>query len=138
MTIGLWKKHIHDTLKFWFITYPKYSKEEKCSYRIYIRKIKETRKKLHKAARNFKPWDYGFLLDFVVPVVDEWVEYYERGYNVAALELKEGPSRLEIAKHLKELLDRYSSDDSVAFTNDGILLKEFFDYLGQFICRMWD
>ena len=131
-------RHIKGRLKFWFITYPKYNKDEKTNYHLYRKNLRKTRKILIKASKQFCPWDYGYLLDLIAPVIREWVEYYKRGYNVWAAETENQPSRLEVAQHLEELLNDYYDDDSVTYINDGELLRELFKYLYLYITLMWD
>lgn len=100
-----WLKRIDDRV-WWKENKPKYIQHKK--------DIKDLRKELRDFVdKDFGPW-CNCTIDFLKIQCKYWIKYYELGFNVHAMEIKdwvEGeenhPTRLEIAKYLQLLIFRY-------------------------------
>ena len=125
--------------KFRFIkNYLKLSPEEKQKYKKYKQNLKTTKKKLLEAAKKFKPWDYGFLLDLIKPAIDSFVNYYTLGWNVSGMDDPGCPTRKEISEKLKQIYDKYFKSSNENTITDEEILRAFFTYLGEYIIYLWD
>lgn len=118
------------------------TKQERKDYKLYKKQRRKVHKELIKAAKNYRPWDEGFLFDFMDIIFKDWVEYYRLGVNVSAMEdnewredCKDEPTREGIAYILSTLLDDmrdFSGDDCDAKA------KKFADFFAKYIHWMWD
>lgn len=113
---------------------PKWDKSELREYR---KMIRANKKKLRSAAKNFKPYDYGFALSMLKAILIYMNDYFSQTVNV----LQCDESRLEIENQIKtalKLLDEYeelSMEDELKSVDK---IKEFFSYVGEHILEWWD
>jgi len=139
----------------------KITREEKLKRKQYNEMNKKYKKELKKLIKEYYPYDNSIETFFDIQV-RHWIDYYSLGYNVMAMETKDvpefckpnAPTRLEIAKKLKELYDNYDNFnplDAKFRSEDGIHLdmlkiedayyktkKELFDYYFKYGGEMWD
>ena len=109
-------------------------------------------KKLRKQAREYRPYDDGYMLAMLNTIFESWKSFYENGYCVVAQDwanvspdtpgygewCHDIPTRKEIATHLVELYNKME-DASLDSPNElGISTKELFDYLAKYVHYMWD
>lgn len=122
----------------------KKTKQEK---RLYKKQFKYCRKLLLKAAKDYRPWDESFLLEFMSIIFTHWKQYYELGYNVIAMEdnewredCKGEPSRYEIATELLNRLCKMRDITIISKTREQMdtEAQEFADYFAKYIHWMWD
>ena len=123
--------------------------EDKKKKKEYEHMMRNTKRKLKKAAEEFGCWDEGYLFDFMRIIFECWRDYYHIGWNVSAMEnrewneeAKDQPTREEIAKELLRLMDdidNYWREDAPGETNSfDKRNKAFFDYMAKYIHFMWD
>ncbi len=122
-------------LNFWFNKYSKFTKDERMAYRKYVKSNKIAKTKLRKIIHKYGPWDYGYLIDMINAIANNWRDYYSIGYNVHALEIENQPTRLEIAEHIVSLCNKFYD---INCTNEQEVIKELFEYLGKYLVIMWD
>lgn len=120
-----------------FVSYhpPCWTRKQKIEFR---RKRKKAKKKLIKAAKRFRPYDYGFILDLVDIALEDFEDFYSSGIYV----LQVDESRCEIASSIKEarakLSEYYDKESSPENDPAQKKIEEFFALLGKYIRTWWD
>ena len=74
--------------------------DDKSLKKQYLKDLRRHKKELIKIAKTAYPWDYGWILDFIVEHLKMMRDYYALGYNVWGLDTDEEDSRLNIANKL--------------------------------------
>lgn len=69
----------------------------------YKKLVLKYRKQLIKAAKNFVPWEYGYIYELLDIALHYMKDYFELGYNVGQI----NESRLEIVKSLTNTIDLF-------------------------------
>lgn len=114
---------------------PCWTRKQKKEFR---RKRKETKKKLIKAAKRFRPYDYGFILDFIDVALEDFEDFYSSETYV----LQADESRCEIVSQIKEARTKLSEYyDKESLPEDEApqkKMEEFFALLGKYIRTWWD
>lgn len=110
--------------------------KEKEEYQRYQKRTEDMRTKLHTFVNLWAPYDYGFILKMMKVQLEGMLEYYQAGDNVWGIDNQDSPSRLEICKHLLELYKIY--EDALGWDEEEKALKDFFDYLKEYIFYLWD
>lgn len=114
-----------------------YTKEEK---RVYMKMVKMNTQKLKVNAKNFRPSDYGFLLDLLESMLVYMRDYYSQTTYV----LQADESRLKILHQIQTALGLYEeykkNEESYIIDCDSELesIKKFFSYIGEHILEWWD
>ena len=119
-------------------------KELKSKRKLYWKALKKCRKELVVAGKNYCPWDFGYLFDFMLIIFKHWEEYYKLGYNTDGEERKDSgvpgteniPTREEIARTLYKKLDVV--DDVADYDDVRERMKDFADYFAEWVRYMWD
>ena len=126
-----------------------YEKPSKKELRAYKKRRKETRKKLKRMAKTYRPWDWGYLQDFIKVIIDDMYDYYNEGVNVWQAE----SSRLKVVNQLlkaQDLLDETDKFENMDYkiedfkSVDDYLAAEqkayddFYTFLGKNIRWWWD
>lgn len=129
----------------------------------YKKTMKYYKKRLVKIAKATKPWDFGWLLDFIRADLSFMAEYYEYGENVYAEDINNDRCKtLYEALYLYDLWINFNIKNYSKFKNfnredynnlceseqklikeeiDKLYAKqrmEFFKYLGKHIEDWWD
>ena len=109
----------------------------------YRRIMRPLRRKLRRAARDFEPFDDGYLFDILEAVFDYWIGYYGQTWNVICADVEKPMPRFEIAKLMKEKLDamtniKWDFSNGNPFEVWQEKTKEFFDFMAEYIHYMWD
>ena len=116
---------------FEIATYPENKSGSEKVYRKLKRKVC---KQLKKEAKDFRLWDYAYLLRFVDVIVRAWSEFY-REDNLLTDE-REDDRRTEVCKKLVELVDKYQSA-SGSQEEEGAI-RNLFDYMKKNLTCLWD
>lgn len=111
------------------------TKEERKAKREYYKKLKATRKKLMKAAKEWGPWDHSYATDLFITSIEGFKWYYEQSYNVMAEDDKDMP-RAEKCKLILEAYNDYlECEDWAAETNKW---NQFCDLVKKYLLYLWD
>lgn len=112
------------------------SHKEKREYR---KTVKKYRKQLMKLAKEWQPYDYGFILKALSIMIVGMKEYYANGNCVIASEycecfddMKDHPTREQICDQLWIALTLYCD------TLEEQHRDHFFDLLKEYIGELWD
>lgn len=97
----------------------------------YKRLVRKYRKQLKKQARDWAPFDFNYLIDFMRTCVEGIKEYYEANFNVFSEDTR-SPNRQEIATKLYNSLEEFA-----AFESDEAL-KTFCDCFYSYVRELWD
>ena len=119
--------------------------------RAYKKRRKETRKKLKRMAKIYKPYDWGYLQDFVEVIINDMYDYYNEGVNVWQVD----ESRLTIVNQLLKALDlidatkedHYGFDCSKQYTPEEYqemenkihkAYEDLYTFVGKHLQEWWD
>ena len=114
----------------------KWTRKQKREFKKFNR---EMHKRLIKAAKNFQPWDYCFLIDLIEISLQYMKGIYERGVYVYQHEESQNEVLEELTWALKYLKKYYEEDDKS--WKDGKpdkAIEKFFSYIGKNILKWWD
>ena len=80
--------------------------KDKIKYKKLVRKY---HKQLIKAAKNFVPWEYGYIYELLDVALHYMKDYFELGYNVGQID----ESRLEIVKSLTDTINLFEKGTTI-------------------------
>lgn len=99
--------------------------------------IRYHRKRLRKLSKRAWPWDYGYIADYFVAMIEFMRDYYALNYNVVACEDDDPElNRLHICKTILAKIDEYFY--STDFNEENILWEEMFNYIRDKLRYLWD
>ena len=104
------------------------------SEKVYRKLRRKVRKQLRAEAKNFRLWDFAYLLRFVDVIVRAWSEFY-REDNLLTDE-REEDRRASVCKKLVELMDVYQNASGSQEEEEAI--KNLFDYMKENLMCLWD
>lgn len=107
---------------------PSFTPAQKHEYRKMSRRM---RRKLVRAAKKFKPWEYDYLLELINMALNYMFEYYMLGVNVLQCTEEQCSRRTELVEALN-LLFQFREDDTQE------KLKAFCDYISENLLKWWD
>lgn len=113
-----------DWIKYYF---SKDNKTERRSYRLCMKRVKATRKKMKKLVECYGPWEWGYIHDFIELAIRDMYEYYNEGDNV----WQEDSSRL---KNVNQLLKAINLFEEIGRFEDNVNPKDYAnidDYLAD-------
>ena len=111
------------------------TKEERKTKREYFKKLKATRKKLMKAAKEWRPWDHSYATDLFITSIEGFKWYYEQTYNVVAEDDKDIPRAEKCDRILKAFNDYLECEDWKIEIDKW---NEFWNLVKGYLLYLWD
>ena len=111
-----------------------YSENKSGSEKVYRKLRRKVRKQLKKEAKDFRLWDFAYLLRFVDVIVRAWSEFY-REDNLLTDE-REDDRRATVCKKLVELMNAYQK--SYGSQEEEEAIRNLFDYMKENLMCLWD
>ena len=112
------------------------TKQEKLEQKEYLKDVKQARKHLIKASKNYFPFDFEYTLDLFMIGIQHMREYYARGYNVVAKEIEGMPTRLDMCNEILTAYDDYL--DCVAWGGEEEAWNNLCDIVKKYLLYLWD
>lgn len=115
------------------------TKEERKAKREYFKKLKATRKKLMKAAKEWGPWDHSYATDLFITSIEGFKWYYEQSYNVWAEDDDangDDISRAEKCNRILKAFNDYLECEDWKVEMDK--WNKFWDLVKEYLLYLWD
>lgn len=115
------------------------TKDERKARKLYWKKLKATRKKLKKAAKEWGPWDHSYATDLFITSIEGFKWYYEQNYNVWAEDDDANGDDISRAEKCACILNAF--DDWMTCEDYNLENKEweeFCDVVKKYLLDLWD
>ena len=113
------------------------NRNERIAKRKYLKQIKSIRKRLKQHAKNWKPYDWSYLIEPLLIGLEGAHQYYSQSYNVwASDDDDEMPTRQEMCAELIAKYDYFLNIHDIH--DEQAAWEDFCDTLKKYLLYLWD